>query len=199
MERRRQREDRFAVLYRRYPPRGERPAVPDPVHQVDQRHGRIAGPDEVGVQRVHWPVFWHGPPGGDERLTGHLAAEHSLPAFILRAPAAENVELDLLQIKQFHDGVQGLAHRRAPPVIRDLPWTRVPGAGAITVLVISVLIVPEAPYLSTRPARNRDGFLACLLPGDLASDQDKNSRSRALVIPTYSSRCSSAIASAVVA
>ena len=91
VERRRQREDRLAVLHRGDPPGGERPAVPDPVHHVDDRHGGVARPDEVGVQRVHRPVVRHRAARRHQRLAGHLAAEHPLPPLVLRAAAAEDV------------------------------------------------------------------------------------------------------------
>ena len=117
MERRRQREDSLAVLDSRDASRRERPAVPDAVHQVNQRHRRIAWADEVGVQRVHRAVFRHGPARGNERLTGHLAAEYPLPALVLRAAAAEDVDLDLLQVEEGHHAVQCLAHDPAPPVL----------------------------------------------------------------------------------
>src|SRR5215469_7554240 len=118
MERRGEREYRLAVLNGRDPASGERPAVPDPVYEVDQRHGRVTRPDEVGVQRVHWPVFWHGAAGGDQRLTGHLPAEDPLPPLVLRAPAPEDVELDPLEIKQLDHGIKSLAHRARLLAIR---------------------------------------------------------------------------------
>src|SRR6266700_4254735 len=171
VERRGKREDDLPVLNRRHPASGERTAVPDPVHQVDQRHGWIAGPDEVSVQRMDRPVIGHGTAGGDECLAGHLPAEYPLPPLVFRAPAAEDVELDLLEVKQRHHGVQRLAHRRAPSL--RIAWPT--------------------------PSRKRDLFLVLRPPGDLAGDQDRNRRSLALVIPTYSSRRSSSIASTVCA
>ena len=52
---------------------GERPAVADPVHGVDDRRGRITGPDERGVQRVHRPV------GGTVRLAVTSACPATWP------------------------------------------------------------------------------------------------------------------------
>ena len=53
LERRRQHEDRLAVLDGRDPPDRERPPVAQAVDRVDDRHRGIAGTDEVRVQRVH--------------------------------------------------------------------------------------------------------------------------------------------------
>ena len=55
-KRRLQVEDRPAVLDRHHPAGREAPAVADAVDLVEDRHGRIAGAQEVGVQRVHQPV-----------------------------------------------------------------------------------------------------------------------------------------------
>ena len=52
LERRRQREDRLAVLDGDHPAGGERAAVAHPVDLVEDRHRRVAGPEEVRVQRV---------------------------------------------------------------------------------------------------------------------------------------------------
>ncbi len=61
------------------------------------------------MQGVHRPVRRHGPPGGDQRLPGHLPAEHPLP-LLIRAAAAEDVQLDLLQVEQFDQPVQRFTH-----------------------------------------------------------------------------------------
>ena len=45
--------DRPAVLTGHDPTGGERAPVADPLHVVDDRHRGVAGPQEVGVQRVH--------------------------------------------------------------------------------------------------------------------------------------------------
>ncbi len=58
---------------------------------------------------MHRAVSGHGPPRGDQRLPGHLPAEHPLHPLV-RAAAAEDVDLDLLQIQQIDQVVQSLAH-----------------------------------------------------------------------------------------
>ena len=76
-------EDRLAVLDRHDAAGGEAAAVADAVDLVEDRHGRVAGPQEVGVQRVHEPAaFVDRAGGGDERLAGHLAAEHALAVLV---------------------------------------------------------------------------------------------------------------------
>jgi hypothetical protein len=63
---------------------------------VDDRRGGIAGPHEIGVQRVHRPVGCIDRAlRGHQRLADHLAAEDPLPAD-LRAGAAEQVLFERL-------------------------------------------------------------------------------------------------------
>ena len=109
MERRGQGEDDLAVLDRGDPPRGERPAVTHPVHDVDERHRRVTGADEVGVQRVHRPVGRHGPARGDQRLRRRPGRRRPA-ASRSRAAAAEDVQLDLLQVEQVQQLAQGVGH-----------------------------------------------------------------------------------------
>src|SRR2546426_9564547 len=61
--------------------------------QVEDRGRRVARAEEVGMQRVDVAAV-HGAARGDQRLPGHLAAEDPL-AVLLRAPAAEDVHLEL--------------------------------------------------------------------------------------------------------
>jgi hypothetical protein len=95
----RQVEDRLAVLDRDDPPRGERAAVAHPLDLVEDRHRRIAGAQEVGVQRVDVagrvvdrPCRRH------QRLAGHLAPEDAL-ALLLWGDPSEEVHLDGLEIE----------------------------------------------------------------------------------------------------
>src|SRR6185437_8704063 len=126
------------------------------VYEVDKRHGRVAWPDEVGVQRVDRPVVGHRAAGRHQRLACHLTAEHALPALTLRAAAAEDVELDLLKIKQLNHGIKSLGHCRSLRLAAAEPMS----------------------------ARNLDGLRAPRPPGSLAAAQDSKSRSLALVKPT---------------
>ncbi|GAA3413198.1 hypothetical protein GCM10018952_28900 [Streptosporangium vulgare] len=98
----RHREYRLAVLDGHHPPGGEGPAVADPLDVVDDRNRRVAGPDEVGVQRVDVAVVGHRPSRGDQCLGGDLATEDTLDA-LLRATPSEDVELDLLQVEQVQE------------------------------------------------------------------------------------------------
>ena len=52
VERRRHVEDGLPVLDGHHPPGGEGPPVADPVHLVEDGHVGVAGPEEVGVQRM---------------------------------------------------------------------------------------------------------------------------------------------------
>ena len=72
----------LAVLDGDHPAGGERAAVADAVDLVEDRHGRVARAQEVGVQRVHLAVGLDGAGGGDERLAGDLAAEDPLAVLV---------------------------------------------------------------------------------------------------------------------
>ena len=104
VERRRQVEDRLAVLDRDHPPRREAAAVADAVDVVDDRHPRVAGPQEVGVQRVHVAVF-HGAARRDRAPAPRPAPEHALPVLVGAEPA-EQVHFELLQLQQLDQLVQ---------------------------------------------------------------------------------------------
>ena len=62
----------------------------------------------------------HGAARGDQRLPGHLAAEHPLESLV-GAPAAEDVDLDLLEVEQFQQVVQSLAHDLVTVPFRSEP------------------------------------------------------------------------------
>ena len=55
---------------------------------------------------MHVALGVHGAPGRDQRLPGHLTAEHPLPVH-LRTATAEDVLLDLLQVEQPDQPVDG--------------------------------------------------------------------------------------------
>ena len=100
-------EDRPAVLDGDDPAGGEAAPVADPVDLVQDRHRRVAGAQEVGVQRVDEAVRLVDRAGrGDERLAGDLAAEHPLAVLVGRA-AAEDVDLDRLEVEQRRRGRRG--------------------------------------------------------------------------------------------
>ena len=101
-------EDRPAVLDGDDAAGGEAAAVADPVDLVEDRHRRVAGAQEVGVQRVDQAARLVDRAGrGDQRLPGHLAAEHPLAVLVGRA-AAEDVDLDGLEVEQRHEIVERL-------------------------------------------------------------------------------------------
>src|SRR6266480_1034606 len=77
LERRREMEDRLAVLDRDHPAGGERLPVADAIHQVEDRGRRVARAEEIGMQRVDVAAVDRAA-RGDQRLPGHLAAEDPL-------------------------------------------------------------------------------------------------------------------------
>ena len=88
---------------------GEGLPVADAVDLVEDRHGRVARPQEVRVERVHVAVL-DGAARRHERLPGHLPAEDAL-ALLVRLGAAEDVDLDRLEVEQADEELQGRAHR----------------------------------------------------------------------------------------
>ena len=80
-------------------PRRETAAVANAVNLVDDRRLGIARQEKVSVKRMREPVLrFNCAAGCDERLANDLAAEHALPT-VLRAAAAEQIVLQLLQIE----------------------------------------------------------------------------------------------------
>ena len=71
--------------------------------------GRVAGPQEVGVQGVDLAALDRAG-RGDQRLPGHLAAEHALAVLVVRA-APEEVDLDGFEVEDPDDLVERSAHR----------------------------------------------------------------------------------------
>jgi hypothetical protein len=111
MERHRHGKDGVAVLDRHHAPRGKAAAVADAVDLVDDRHLGIAAEQKIRVQRMRRARrdVLDGAAGGDQRLADHLAAEHALPA-VLRRAAAEQIELERLQVENFQQSFDGGRH-----------------------------------------------------------------------------------------
>jgi hypothetical protein len=99
------------VLDGDHPPGGERPAVADAVDVVQDRDRRVAGTQEVGVERVDPALRVDGAGGGHEGLARDLAAEDPL-AILVGLPAPEDVLLDLLEVEQLQKLVECRSHGR---------------------------------------------------------------------------------------
>src|SRR4051812_8418204 len=97
LERRCEIEDRGAVLDGDHAPRREAASVADAVHLVHDRDRRIAGTQEVRVQRVHAPVVGDRAARGDECLRSDLPAEDALVRR-LGAQPPEEVHLERLEV-----------------------------------------------------------------------------------------------------
>jgi hypothetical protein len=76
---------------------------------VEDGYRRVAGTEEVRVERVHPPVP-DGAPGGHERLAGHLPTEDAL-TLLVRLDAAKDVLLDRFEVQQADEEFQGRAHK----------------------------------------------------------------------------------------
>ena len=85
---------------------GEALAVADAVHLVEDRHGGVAWPQEVGVEGVDQPAGLHRAGGRHQRLAGHLPAEDPLAVLVGR-DAAEDVDLDRFEVEQGDEVVEG--------------------------------------------------------------------------------------------
>ncbi len=83
-------------------------AVAQPLDLVDDRNLRIAGQNEITMQRMRQPSL-DGATRRHHRLSDHLAAEHPLPAG-LRAVAAKHVHLDRFEIEDGNQVDQALGH-----------------------------------------------------------------------------------------
>ena len=119
------REDRVAVLDRGYPAGRIALAVAQPLDLVNNRNLRIAGQDEIAMQRMRQPAL-DGAARRHHRLSDHLSAEYPLPAR-LRAVAAEQVHLERLDIEDgdqvddaFGHGVLSVELRRHSGAIRSI-------------------------------------------------------------------------------
>lgn len=110
VERRGHVKDRPTVLDRHDSSCGERSSITDSIHFVQDRDRRVTRTQEVGMERVDWPLVVDGPGGGHECLSGDLAAEDSLPVFVgVHAP--EDVDLDGFEVEKIDECVDlGLVH-----------------------------------------------------------------------------------------
>ena len=177
VERRGQGEDGLAVLDRGHPAGGERPPVPGPVDHVDQRHGGVARPDEVGVQGVHRPVR-------RARSARRRPAPARPPARRTPAAAARPGCGRGRCPARSAPGRAARAGRPAPYSTRRPPF-RPPAAAQPDVIEEPRPLPRRAAALAGRRRR--------------AGDQERYRCWRALVTATYSSRLSSSIASGVLA
>jgi len=131
MKRRFQREDRTAVLDRHHAARSEAGAIARAIHLVENRHLRIAGAQEIGMQGMAKAPFDRAG-RRHQRLAQHLTAENALNA-VLGADAAKDVLFDLFQIEQIQhvlDGCLGVhgVHLIGPQSRRKLGSRRNPFA-----------------------------------------------------------------------
>ncbi len=119
LERGPHRKNRLAVLDRIDAPRRKTLAVADAVGVEDDGDERIAGQDEIGVQRMRRAT--HGARRGDERLRDHLAPEHALPTVLAGERPPKDVDLDRFEIKTGDEiggggtGMANLLEARSPP------------------------------------------------------------------------------------
>ena len=108
MERHHDREDRVAMLDRGDAAGRIALAVAQAFDLVDDRDLRIAGQDEIAMDRMRQAAL-DGAACRDHGLPDHLAAEHPLPAR-LRAVAAEQVHLELFEIENGNQVDQAFGH-----------------------------------------------------------------------------------------
>ncbi len=80
-------------------------AVADAVDLVEDRHGRVTGSEEVGVEGVHRVAGLDRAGRRHQGLARHLTPEDALAA-LGRAHAPEDVHLDRFQVEQFDHAVE---------------------------------------------------------------------------------------------
>ena len=84
-------EDLLAMLDRDDPAGGKAAAIAGVVDLIDDRHFRIAWPDEIGVERMAKTVFGDRAIRRHERLGDNLATKHALAGAFIRAFTAKQV------------------------------------------------------------------------------------------------------------
>ena len=90
----------------------KRAAVAQPFHLVDDRHGDVARPHEIGMQRMHMPVRLDGALGRHQRLGDRLPAEDALPVHF-RAATTIQIVFELLEVEYAQELLHGRRHFRA--------------------------------------------------------------------------------------
>ncbi len=60
--------------------------------------------------------FLHGPPGGDQRLAGHLTAEDPLPLLLGAAPS-EEVQFEFFEVEEGDEFVECVLHGGLPGIV----------------------------------------------------------------------------------
>jgi hypothetical protein len=99
LERGRQVKNGSTALARHHPPSTEAAAIPDTLDLIDNRLAVIAGPQEIGMQRVSGTAVGHCPPRGHQSLPQHKTAIDALAWAIARLPSKQ-IAFNLLQSKQ---------------------------------------------------------------------------------------------------
>jgi len=91
-------ENRYAILFRGHPPRGEAAAVAQGVDFVHNLFIGVSGAQEIGMHGMRLPVDVHGPARCVQGLCQHLPAEYA--GRVARAVSDEQVLVDALDFKQ---------------------------------------------------------------------------------------------------
>ena len=92
--------------------RREAPSVAQPVDEVHDGRGEVAGEDEVAVRGVRDArLIVDRAPRRHERLGEHLAAIHSARAEVAVA-AAVDIDLEGFKVEEVQEDIEGVGHRR---------------------------------------------------------------------------------------
>ena len=106
VKRRREIEDRLAVLDRRDAPRREARAVAQTIDEIDDRRLEVAGEDEVAVRRVRLALALDRAARRDQRLREDLPTEDAPRAEVAVLPAVD-IDLERLEVEQGEEGDVG--------------------------------------------------------------------------------------------
>ncbi|PRD36378.1 UNVERIFIED_CONTAM: hypothetical protein NCL1_08867 [Trichonephila clavipes] len=116
-------EDDLAVLDRLHRAGGEALAVAHALDLVDDRRRRVAGTQEVGMQRMRQALAVDRAAGRHQGLAQHLAAEHVL-AEVIVALATEQVDFQVFQIEQLQQLLHHDRHSGTPSLDTRLKQIR---------------------------------------------------------------------------
>lgn len=97
------------MLDRDTPPRGETASIPEPLDPVEDRCSRVAGKNEITVQRVG-RSFLDGALNRDQRLGDDEATENPLPTDLRAAPSIK-VDLECFEVEMGDKLGDDVGHR----------------------------------------------------------------------------------------
>ena len=97
------------MLDRHHTPGRETAPVAGAVDLIDYRDLRVAGPDEIGMERMTRPV-WHGAVSRHQRLRDDVTAENPHRGLTPSPRAPKQIDLKLFDIQQIKQLPRSIGH-----------------------------------------------------------------------------------------